>query len=76
MSPRWGSKPRRIDQLVVSRNVTLTLSLSLESAPALVAKRGHGNTPRTTVAKRGHYTTRHMCFCICMTCSTSYSHFD
>jgi hypothetical protein len=26
---------------------------------ALVDKRGHGNTPRATVAKRGHDTTRH-----------------
>jgi hypothetical protein len=33
---------------------------SLESALALVAKRGHGNTPRATVAKRGHDTTRHI----------------
>jgi hypothetical protein len=28
MSPRRGSKPRRTDRLVVSRNVTLTLSQS------------------------------------------------
>jgi hypothetical protein len=35
-------------------------SLGLESPPALVAKRGHGNTPRATVAKRGNDTTRHM----------------
>jgi hypothetical protein len=35
-------------------------SLSLESALALVAKRGHGNAPRATVAKRGHDTTRHI----------------
>jgi hypothetical protein len=27
MSPRWGSKPRRTDRLVVGRNVTLTLKL-------------------------------------------------
>jgi hypothetical protein len=24
MSPKWGSKPRRTDRLVVGRNVTLT----------------------------------------------------
>jgi hypothetical protein len=32
MSPRQGSKPRRTDRLVVGRNVTLTLSGSLELA--------------------------------------------
>jgi hypothetical protein len=37
-------------------------SLRLESALALVAKRGHGNAPRATVVKRGHDTTRHKCF--------------
>jgi hypothetical protein len=37
-------------------------SLSLESAPALMAKRGHGNTPRAKVAKRGHDTSRHSIF--------------
>jgi hypothetical protein len=35
-------------------------SLSLESALALVAKRGHGNAPHATVAKCGHDTTRHI----------------
>jgi hypothetical protein len=35
-------------------------SLGLESAPALVAKRGHGNTPCATVAKHGHDTMRHI----------------
>jgi hypothetical protein len=29
MSPRWGSTPRLTDRLTVSRNVTLTLTLTL-----------------------------------------------
>jgi hypothetical protein len=31
MSPRRGSKPRRTDRLVVGRNVTLTMTLTLSS---------------------------------------------
>jgi hypothetical protein len=35
MIPRWGSKPRCIDRLVVGRNVTLTLNESaVRESPA------------------------------------------
>jgi hypothetical protein len=30
MSPRWGSTPRLTDWLTVSRNVTLTVNLTLD----------------------------------------------
>jgi hypothetical protein len=36
MSPRWGSKPRRTDRLVVGRNVTLTLTVFLRTVRTFV----------------------------------------
>jgi hypothetical protein len=39
MSPRWVSKPRRTDRLVVGRNVTLTLTLTFACLLAVFQKR-------------------------------------
>jgi hypothetical protein len=38
MSPRWGSKPRRTDRLVIGRNVTLNFGGSLSVEGKIILK--------------------------------------